>query len=289
MPAANLPTDTDTLDLTPCNPPLQNPLNVGCFRTGDGMRGNQNPFIASLQSIVLRRHNQHAVGLSMVNPHWDDNRLYEEARLVDNFSLNNIELTTFSCRRLTIAEVTKIHYGEYIVSLLGERLAKYFHLPPRPHGFTKYNPHVEPLSIQAVGVAAMRIGHSQTRSISHMIPGREDSYPVKSTFMLKDKFFNMIDVWLGQVNPVLRGMMVDSAKNIDPYAVTDLKDFLFFNPRTPAIVDLLSININRGRDHGVPSYVYYVQLCHGHEIHSWKDFERLMPATKVKSLRKVYR
>lgn len=83
--------------------------------------------------------------------------------------------------------------------------------------------------------------------------------------------------------------MTEPAKNVDPYAITDLKDHLFFNPRRPQVVDLLSININRGRDHGVPAYVYHVQMCHGIVIKSWKDLERLMPPGKVKSLRKVYR
>lgn len=80
MPAMLTAADSDTLDLTPCNPPLKNPMNVGCFRTGDGIRGNQNPLIASLQSMALRRHNGHAAALSLINPHWDDERLFQEAR-----------------------------------------------------------------------------------------------------------------------------------------------------------------------------------------------------------------
>ncbi len=278
MPTASAPSDTDTLDLTPCNPPLgKNPLGVGCFRTGDGIRGNQNPFIASLTTVLVRRHNQHAVGLAAANPHWDDERLFQEAR------------------RLTIAEVTKIHYGEYVGLILGDRLMRYFHLNVRPHGFTKYNAHVEPSTIQATGVAAMRIGHSQTRSSYRMIGedglgyGKFGGSGGSGSYLLRDRFFNMIDVWQGRITPILRGILADPSKNVDPYGVTDLKDFLFFNPRRPAVVDLLSININRGRDHGVPAYVYHLQYCTGVEVKSWKDLERFMPASKVKNLRKVYR
>jgi len=99
----------------------------------------------------------------------------------------------------------------------------------------------------------------------------------------------MIDVWQGRLTPIMKGILADPSKNVDPYGVIDLKDFLFFNPRRPTVTDLLSININRGRDHGVPSYVYHLQYCTGYEIKSWKDLERFMPAGKVKSLRKVYR
>lgn len=276
MPAASQPSDTDTLDLTPCNPPLKNPLSVGCFRTGDGIRGNQNPFIASLTTVLLRRHNQHAMGLAAANPHWDDERLFQEAR------------------RLLIAEVTRIHYGEYVGLILGERLMRYFHLDVRTKGFTKYNAHVEPSTIQAVGVAAMRIGHSQTRSSYKMVGedglgyGRGENVG-SGGYLLRDRFFNMIDVWAGRISPIIRGILADPSKNVDPYGVTDLKDFLFFNPRRPQVLDLLSININRGRDHGVPAYVYHLQYCTGAEIKSWKDLERFMPVSKVKSLRKVYR
>ncbi|KAJ6215754.1 hypothetical protein RDWZM_010254 [Blomia tropicalis] len=270
LPTASLPADTDTLDLTPCNPPLNNPLGVGCFRTGDGIRGNQNPFIASIQTLMARRHNQHAAGLVAANPHWDDERLFQEAR------------------RLLIAEVQMIHYAEYVPLLLGERLMKYFHLNVRMGGgYTKYNPHVEPSTIHAAGVSALRIGHSQTRSTYRMI--NDQHYGGTTTFQLKDRFFNMIDVWQGRITPLLRGILADPSKNIDPYGVIDLKDFLFFNVRRPSVVDLLSININRGRDHGVPAYVYNLQYCTGAEIKSWKDLERFMPPSKIKNLRKVYR
>ncbi|XP_027203202.2 peroxidase-like [Dermatophagoides pteronyssinus] len=259
--------DTDTLDLTPCNPPLNKP-NIGCFRTGDGMRGNQNPFIASLQTLIIKRHNHHAAGLHLVNSHWYDEQLFQEAR------------------RLTIAEIVKIHFDEYIPLVLGKRLMKYFHLNVRSHGYTKYNPHIDPSSIQESGTSAMRFGHSQTRSLYKVI---YDNHVHKTTIMLKDRFFNMVEVWKGQITPIVRGLLAESAKNIDPYGVIDIKDFLFFNPRRPSIVDLFSINVNRGRDHGIPAYVYLLQYCTGYEVHSWKDLEKFMPAKKVKSLRKVYR
>jgi hypothetical protein len=76
--------------------------------------------------------------------------------------------------------------------------------------------------------------------------------------------------------------------------VTDVKDFLFFNPRTegvrmPSVIDLSAININRGREHGVPGYVFYLEYCTGTEIKSWKDLTRFIPEARVNQLRGVYR
>lgn len=162
---------------------------------------------------------------------------------------------------------------------------KYFHLEVRSHGYTKYNPNVDPSTIHAVGVAALRIGHSQTRSLYKVLYDHRG----KTQFMLKDRFFNMIEVWKGQVTPVIRGLMAEPSKNVDPYGVVDIKDFLFFNPRNPSVIDLFSINVNRGRDHGVAAYVYWLQYCTGFQVTSWRDLEKFIPSNKVHSLKKVYR
>ena len=83
--------------------------------------------------------------------------------------------------------------------------------------------------------------------------------------------------------------MEDSDRNVDPYIVNDVKDFLFFNPRMPALADLSAININRGRDHGVPAYVYYLQYCSGIQIHSWSDLNAFIPIENVQKLKSIYK
>ena len=79
LPNASIPRDNDPIDLTRCNPPPDMPW-LTCHLTGDGIRGNQQPMILALHTIMHRRHNCHARALSRVNPHWDDEILYQEAR-----------------------------------------------------------------------------------------------------------------------------------------------------------------------------------------------------------------
>jgi hypothetical protein len=79
LPIRNLPQEQDPLDLTPCNEPLERP-DLTCFHSGDGIRANQNPGVNSIHVVMHRRHNQHAEALSKVNPHWDDETLFQEAR-----------------------------------------------------------------------------------------------------------------------------------------------------------------------------------------------------------------
>ena len=76
---ASIPRDNDPIDSLICSPP-QDRLWLTCLSTGDGIRGNQQPMILALHTIMHRRHNSHAKALSKVNPHWDDEKLYQESR-----------------------------------------------------------------------------------------------------------------------------------------------------------------------------------------------------------------
>ena len=69
----------DFLERDLSNPPRDRPW-LKCFKNGDGIRGNQNPMAIALNIITVIRHNQHCRGLAEVNPHWDDEKLYLEAR-----------------------------------------------------------------------------------------------------------------------------------------------------------------------------------------------------------------
>lgn len=71
-----------------------------CFRSGD-TRVNQNPGLVVLATIWLREHNRVADGLKKVNPHWSDEKLFQEAR------------------RITIAEFQQITFYEWMPILLG--------------------------------------------------------------------------------------------------------------------------------------------------------------------------
>lgn len=68
--------------------------------TGD-VRTNQNPGLAILQIILLREHNRIADVLLHLNPHWDDELTFQEAR------------------RINIAQYQHISYYEWLPIFLG--------------------------------------------------------------------------------------------------------------------------------------------------------------------------
>jgi len=106
-------------------------------------RANQNPQLTVLQILFLREHNRIATVLSHINPHWDDETLYQESR------------------RILIAEFQHINYHEWLPIILGTDNMLKYGLLYKTKGFTSdYKENVDPSVINAHAHAAFRYFHS---------------------------------------------------------------------------------------------------------------------------------
>ena len=66
---------------------------------------------------------------------------------------------------------------------------------------------------------------------------------------LKDAFFDPDKITdYGGIEPILRGLVYQRKQQLDAKVIDDLRNSLF------GTLDLASINIQRGRDHGLPDY-----------------------------------
>lgn len=77
--------------------------------TGE-IRVNEQLVLTCMHTLMAREHNRIAKTLIQINPHWDDETLYQEAR------------------RIVIAEIQHITYNEFLPILLGKDVMEKFGL-----------------------------------------------------------------------------------------------------------------------------------------------------------------
>ncbi len=86
------------------------------------------------------------------------------------------------------------------------------------------------------------------------------------------------------------GLLNDLAGKSDFALVDTLQNHLEEFNDTGVIValDLATYNIQRGRDHGIPGYIYYKSACGFKLASSFADLSDLIPADKIALLQSVY-
>lgn len=80
-----------------------------CVFQGE-IRVNEQLVLTCMHTLMAREHNRVAKGLALVNPHWDDEILFQEAR------------------RIVIAQIQHITYNEFLPILLGKDVMEKFGL-----------------------------------------------------------------------------------------------------------------------------------------------------------------
>lgn len=87
--------------------------NQLCFDAGE-IRVNEQLILTVQHTLWARQHNLIAAQLGQINPHWDDERLYQEAR------------------HIVIAMIQHVTYNEFLAVVLGkDMLAKFNLLLPK--------------------------------------------------------------------------------------------------------------------------------------------------------------
>jgi hypothetical protein len=195
------------------------------YVAGD-VRANENIGLTAVQTLFVREHNQLADQLHRDHPSWGDERLYQEAR------------------KIVGAEVEAITYNEFLPALLG---------PDAPSIRGRYDPSVNPGISTEFSTAAFRIGH--TLLSNQVLRIENDGQPdPRGPLSLADSFFDPPLLTDGHdLNVLLKGLASQKAEEIDNKLVDAVRNFLFGPPGAGGF-DLASLNIQRGRDHGLPDY-----------------------------------
>jgi len=197
--------------------------NTFKFIAGD-VRASEQPGLTALHILFLREHN----------------RICDQL-IAAGFS--NDELIYQKARKLVGALVQKISFSEFLPAL-GLELGPY----------QGYDASVRPNILNEFSTAAYRIGH--TMVTENMILADNNGNPT-GTFPLLTAFFNPTIIASNGIEPILSGLRHQTQQEVDPFTVSSLRNFLFPIPGAANAfgLDLSSLNIQRGRDHGLPDYM----------------------------------
>lgn len=107
---------------------------------------------------------------------------------------------------------------------------------------------------------------------------------------LHDEPTNPSNIWsVGAVDRLLLGMVNQPIQKRDEFITEELTNHLFQTPKFDFGMDLAAINIQRGRDHGLPGYTAWRGPCGLTPLTEFESLLKVMPAKTVKRLQALYR
>ncbi|XP_060871134.1 peroxidase-like isoform X1 [Metopolophium dirhodum] len=242
--------------------------NTVCYLSGDP-RTNITPDTVVATTSLMRLHNYLCDELSCLNPNWDDERIYQEAR------------------RILIAMHQHITYNELVPIILGRDFAKENYLLPMTNGFDdSYDQYLNPTTTTSFTGAAYRSMHSSIRGFIELV---SEARKITSRIRISDFFFKP-DIVQRQDNydSFTRGLLTQHAQEVDQYFTEEISESAIRIPKRHRRVDLVSIDMARGRDYGEPSYNKFRKLCGLSEAKTFDSLIDQMDKKHVEALSKIY-
>lgn len=199
--------------------------SAALFVAGD-VRANEQVGLAAMHTLFVREHNRLARRLVAESPQLDGNQIYQRAR------------------RLVIGMMQAITFNEFLPALLGPDL-----IAP----YSGYDPGVDAGIMNVFSTAAYRLGHSLLSPT--LLRLDENLAEIESGHLsLADAFFAPARLTQeGGIEPILRGLAAQVCQDYDVFVIDEVRNFLFGPPGAGGF-DLASLNIQRGRDHGLAGY-----------------------------------
>jgi hypothetical protein len=218
-------------NLLPLNTPgLPNADQFGAgaalFLAGD-IRANEQIGLTVVHTLFVREHNRLANRIHQLQPQLTDEEIYQLAR------------------HLVAAEMQKITYDEYLPAMFGYDFA------PDADDAT-YNPAVDASVTNSFAHAFFRFGHSQINETTLLVNNQNNTV---GSLSIRDAFFNpdILKDAPGNVGRILKGLASQNGQENDLLLVDGIRNNLFGPPGAGGL-DLGALDIQRGRDHGLPDY-----------------------------------
>ena len=192
------------------------------FVSGD-IRANEQPTLTVLHTLFLREHNRICDEILQANPTWTDEQIFQKAR------------------KTLGALLQAVTYEEFLPTI-GVMLSVY----------EGYDPTIDPGIMNVFAGAAFRFGHSAVTG--NLVRYDEEEIFSFGSVDIRTAFANPTFLEeQGGIDPFLRGLAAQQHQFIDNKVTSDLRNFLFGNPGSGGM-DLVALNIERGREKGLPHF-----------------------------------
>ena len=190
------------------------------FMAGD-TRANENPNLTALHLLFAREHNKVAGEVAEAFPTYDDEQIYQLSR------------------HIVAAEMQAVTYYEFIPALTGRKLPAY----------RGYRSRVRAVISNRFSTVAFRVGHTMlNKTVNSISPtGKLKKRLLRFSFFRPEAFVE------DTIEGLLRGMMSGHAAEVDNGITGEVRNFLLESETSREELDLAALNIQRGRDHGVPT------------------------------------
>ncbi|CAD6208755.1 GSCOCT00003563001.3-RA-CDS [Cotesia congregata] len=248
-----LPQSTDFND--GCNREVENKRGRYCFLSGDA-RANENLHLTTMHLLWARQHNFIASELQKINPHWDDERLYQESR------------------RIVGAQMQHITYREFVPVIIGKSETHKRKLVPLESNTYRESSGGDPAIANNFASAAFRFAHTLLPGLMKMTDAEKGT---ADYIQLHKILFNPYSLYgASGVKSAIISATTNFIQKTSTHVSSQLTRHLFEDPLSntnysynsthhlpfvPCGLDLVSLNIQRGRDHGLPGYTAWREYC----------------------------
>lgn len=194
------------------------------FLAGD-VRANENPALSSVHTLMLREHNYWADRLAELHPDWTDEQLFDGAR------------------QIVEVEIQQITFNEWLPHLVGNAAGE----------DTGYDPTLNGQISVEFATAGFRFGHTMVSSSIDRL-NEDGTVADGGNLSIQEAFFNPDAIREDDIDSILRGQAGSLAQEVDTQVIDDLNFFLT-SPDGPMGFSLVGLNLLRGQDLGLQSYV----------------------------------
>jgi hypothetical protein len=198
--------------------------SASLFLAGD-VRANEQLGLIAMHTLFMREHNRRADQIATDNPLLSDEEIFQQARKVVGATIQNITYTGF------------------LPALLGDNALS---------NYSAYDATVDASIKNEFSTAGFRFGHTMLPNELLRLDNSGETI-AEGNIDLQSSFFNPSGIISIGIDPYLKGLSMQHAQELDNKVVDGVRNFLFGLPGSGGF-DLASLNIARGRDHGLADY-----------------------------------